>query len=418
MKATTARLAPSRRALLAGLAAAVPITALSACGSSSGGAATDASSTLYTWISNENDREQWQAFIDSAQSTDPDFELGLEGPSFEDYWTKVKTRMSSGDAPSLLTTQAARAQELDALLMPLEDLAEGAGLDLSEYNEAMITGMTVEGTVRAVPYDAEPLVLFYNRALFEDAGLDQPSDTYSMDRFIEDASALTTGDKYGLALSSGLVHLGLATAFANGGAPVVDGELTLTDPKVVEGIQFAFDLVAEHQVAQAPAAVDSEPAAQQDLLNGNVAMYLDGPWMYQAYEDALGDDLGVAVVPSESGEARGLIQGSGFGIASNAGDPEAAFQNLMAITTPEVIGDVANSRGTFPSIVAQESRWAEGKREENVAAVTALAHNGEPLLTTTSWNEVLSQFTQYATDGFHGNRDAAEILEEIQKAAG
>lgn len=418
MKATTARMAPSRRVLLAGLAAAVPITALSACGGSSGGAGTDASSTLYTWISNENDREQWQAFIDSAKSADPEFELGLEGPSFEDYWTKVKTRMSSGDAPSLLTTQAARAQELDALLMPLEDLAESAGLDLSEYNDAMISGMTVEGTVRAIPYDAEPLVLFYNRALFEEAGLDQPIDSYSMDRFVEDATSLTSGDKYGLAISSGLVHLGLAIAFANGGAPVVDGELTLTDPKVVEGIQFAFDLVTEHQVAKAPAAVDSEPAAQQDLINGNVAMYLDGPWMYQAYADALGDDLGVATVPSESGEPKGLIQGSGFGIASNAGDPEAAFETLMAITTPEVIGDVANSRGTFPSIIDQEPRWADGKREENVAAVTALAHNGEPLLTTNSWNEVLTQFTQYATDGFHGNRDAAEILEEIQKAAG
>lgn len=418
MNARTARLAPSRRALLAGLSAAVPLTALSACGSSSGGGSSSPSSSLYTWISNENDREQWQAFIDSAKSSDPEFELTLEGPSFEDYWTKVKTRMSSGDAPSLLTTQAARAQELDALLMPLEDLAASAGLDLSEYNEAMITGMTVGGTVRAIPYDAEPLVLFYNRALFEAAGLDQPSDTYSMDRFVDDATALTSGDDYGLALSSGLVHLGLAVAFANGGAPVVDGELTLTDPKVVEGIQFAFDLVTEHQVARAPAAVDSEPAAQQDLINGNVAMYLDGPWMYQAYADALGDDLGVAVVPSESGEAKGLIQGSGFGIASNFADPEAAFQTLMAITTPEVIGDVANSRGTFPSIVAQEPRWAEDKREENVAAVTALAHNGEPLLTTTRWNEVLTQFTQYATDGFHGNRDAAAILEEIQQAAG
>src|SRR5690606_28300836 len=115
-------------------------------------------------------------------------------------------------------------------------------------------GMTVGGTVRAIPYDAEPMVLFYNRALFRDAGLEEPVDSYPMDRFLEDAKAMTSGDRYGLAISSGLVHLGLAIAFANGGAPVVDEELTLTDPKVVEGIQFGFDLVTEHQVAKAPAA--------------------------------------------------------------------------------------------------------------------------------------------------------------------
>lgn len=420
MDASSVRRALSRRTLLAGLGATIPVAALSACGGSSGGGGggSAASSTLYTWISNENDRAQWQAFIDSAKSKDPDFQLELEGPSFEDYWTKVKTRMSAGDAPSLLTTQAARAQELDALLAPLDDLAEQAGIDLSTYNQAMIAGMTVGGSVRAIPYDAEPMVLFYNRALFRDAGLEEPVDSYPMDRFLEDAKAMTSGDRYGLAISSGLVHLGLAIAFANGGAPVVDEQLTLTDPKVVEGIQFGFDLVTEHQVAKAPAAVDSEPAAQQDLMNGNVAMYLDGPWMYQAFADALGDDLGVTVVPSETGEAKGLIQGSGFGIASNADDPEAAFETLMAITTPEVIGDVANSRGTFPSIVEQEARWAEGKNEDNVAAVTALAENGVPLLTTTTWNEVLSQFGQYATDGFRGNRDAAEILEQIQGAVG
>ncbi|MGO2755626.1 ABC transporter substrate-binding protein [Brachybacterium alimentarium] len=411
MHSSTMRPAMSRRAVLAGLGAMASLAAVTGCGGNS----SDPSTTLYTWISNENDRAQWQAFIDAAKEADPEFDLTLDGPSFSDYWTKVKTRMSSRDAPSLLTTQAARAQELDALLTPLEDLAQGAGVDLSQFNDAMIDGMTVDGSVRAIPYDAEPMVLFFNRSLFVDGGIELPGTTYTTDQFLDNAKALTSGDTYGLAISAGLVHLGMAIGVANGGVPVTDGALSLTDPAIVEAMQFGFDLVVEHQVAKAPAAVDSEPAAQQELMNGNVAMYVDGPWMYQAYADALGDDLGVAIVPSESGEARGLIQGSGFGIASNAEDPQAAFASLAAITTPEVIGAVANTRGTFPSILSQEERWSEGKPEDNVAAVTALAHHGAPLITTPTWNEVDSQFSQYATDGFRGNRTAADILGEIQE---
>lgn len=418
MSASTDRPAPlSRRALMAGLGVVAPLSVLAACGGTSS-SGSDPNTTLYTWISNENDRAQWQAFIDAAQEADPEFDLTLEGPSFNDYWTKVKTRMSSGDAPALLTTQAARAQELAALLAPLDELAAAAGVDLAPYNEAMIAGMTVDGTVRAIPYDAEPLVLYYNKSLFSDAGIEAPGTSYTMDQFLDNAKALTSDDSYGLAISASLVHLGMAIGFANGGAPVTDGALSLTDPAIVDGLQFSFDLVTEHGVAKAPAAVDSEPAAQQELMNGQVAMFLDGPWMYQAYADALGEDLGVAVVPSETGEARGLIQGSGFGVSSNAEDPEAAFASIMAITTPEVIGSVAKNRGTFPSIVSQEERWAEGKAEDNVAAVTALAQNGAPLITTPTWNEVGTQFSQFATEGFAGTRTAQEILAEIQSAVG
>ncbi len=411
----TKRAAPlSRRALLAGAGMGLlgASGALTACGGQGG----DPSTRLFTWISSASDREQWQAFIDAAQQEDPGFSLTLEGPSFEDFWTKAKTRMTAKDAPALLTTQAARTQEIGPLLAPLEDLAQDAGVDLGAFNEAMMTAMTVDGTIRAVPYDAEPMVLYFNRSLFEDAGLQMPGLDYTTDHFLEDAKALTSGDVHGLAISAGLVHLGMAIGFADGGAPVADGGLTLTDPAIVEGMQFGFDLVTEHGVATAPPAVDSEPAAQQDLMSSAAAMYVDGPWMYQVYADALGDDLGVGVIPSRSGDARGLIQGSGFGIAAEAEDPAAAFRTLAAITTPDVIGSVAHARGTFPSLAQERDRWAEGKPEDSVRAVTALADSGQPLVTTSNWNEIVSVFAQYATDGFRGRRTAQQILGEIQEA--
>lgn len=411
MTARTTRSAVPRRTALAG-SAALGLAALAGCGSGS----SDPTTTLYTWISNENDRAQWEAFVEAAQQADPDFHLTLEGPSFDDYWTKVKTRMSSRGTPALLTTQAARAQELEALLLPLDDLAAEAGVDLAAFNDPMIEGMTVDGTVRGIPYDAEPMPIFYNRAHFRDAGRELPGLSYPLDRFLEDAQAVTTPEHHGIAVSSGLVSLGMAIGVAEGAVPVRDGELTLTDPLLVEAVQLTFDLSAVHGVAKAPAAVDSDVAAQQDLMNGLASMCIDGPWMYQAYADALGEDLGVAVVPSSTGEPRGLLQGSGFGIASNARDPQAAFETLAAIIAPDVIGHVANTRGTFPSLVDQETRWTEGKDPDNAAVITALAHEGEPLITTGTWNEVLAQFSQYATDGFRGHRTAAEVLDLVQKA--
>ena len=145
-----------------------------ACGSgsasSSGGSGSDQVHQMYTWVSTDNDRAQWQSFVDAAKEKDPNFTLTFDGPAFNDYWTKVKTRMVASDAPCILTTQAARAQELSGLLEPLDSYMEAAGIKASDYNAAMMQGMTVDGKVLALPYDAEPDVLYYNREMFEKAG--------------------------------------------------------------------------------------------------------------------------------------------------------------------------------------------------------------------------------------------------------
>lgn len=83
-----------------GVAALIGVFALTGCG---GGSSSNSANAMYTWISNESDRAQWQAFVDGVKESDPEFNLEMEGPSFQDYWTKVKTRMSASDAPCILS---------------------------------------------------------------------------------------------------------------------------------------------------------------------------------------------------------------------------------------------------------------------------------------------------------------------------
>ena len=266
-------------------AAGLASVLLASCGGSAdtggddaagGDEASAAASSMYTWISNESDREQWGAFVTAAQQEDPDFSLEMEGPAFPDYWTTVRTRMNAADAPCILTSQAARTQELAEILVPLDDLAEEAGLDLSIYNEAMITAMTVDGSLRAIPYDAEPVVLYYNKDMFAAAGLAEPGTGYTTDQFVSDAKALTKDGVFGTAMPPAFTGgPGVPVAFANGNAPVQDGELALTDPGFVEDIQWSFDLVAEHGVAEAPQSGDPTDVHLQDFMAGKAAMLIE-----------------------------------------------------------------------------------------------------------------------------------------------
>ena len=135
----------SRRSFMvsASLLAAVGASAsLGACSSGSGGSNASAPNQMFTWVSTESDRAQWQAFVDAVKETDPDFSLEFSGPSFNDYFTKVKTRMTESDAPGILTTQAARTKELATIMEPLDDLIAEYGVDISIYNKAGLPGVS------------------------------------------------------------------------------------------------------------------------------------------------------------------------------------------------------------------------------------------------------------------------------------
>lgn len=390
-------------------------------GQSESGTASARANTMYTWMSNESDREQWETFISGVQENgDPDFDLTLEGPSFPEYWTLVKTRMSAPDAPCILTTQAARAQELGELLLPLDDLAAEAGLDLAQYNDGMMEGMTVDGTVRALPYDAEPTLLYYNKEAFQEAGLEEPGANYTRDQFLLDAKALTDGDRFGFWVGADIDYPFLPIAFANGNTPVADGQIDLTNEAFVDDIQWAMDLVAKEGVAATPTSSTVDEEGRQAFFAGKVAMHIDGPWFYSDMVNESPFEVGVAAPPSTSGESHGMIQGSGFGISASCpeADQKAAFENIMKMTTPEVVGYVGQHRGTVPSIASALDAWSEGKPAEHVAVVEALLENGLPKVTTTNWNQVVVQFTQYSPEGSRGTRTASDILSAISQSVG
>ena len=405
-----------KRLILTGAAGLTALTLAGCAGASGGGGEAGGPLVLYTWAASEGDQAQWADFINGAKAEDPDLDISVEGPSFADYWTKVKTRLSGSNPPCLLTTQAARAQELGDLLMPLDDLIEKSSFDVDNIDASMLSGMTVDGTIRAIPYDAEPIVLFYNVEAFQAAGLDLPGTEYTRDQFISDAKALTDGEKKGLALAPG-VFIPNAWSLADGVPAVTeDGELDLTNPDFVDQMQSFFDLVAVEGVAKAPEAADGSEVSQQAFTSGAVPMLIEGPWMYGSFADAADFTLGVSIVPSTSGEAAAMTAGSGFGIAANCERPDEAFAAIEALTSLAVQEKQAGARGIVPARIEALPAWAEGKTEGSSAVVEALLSNATPQRTTTTWNQVETLMTQYGVQGYRGELTAEEIMETIQNS--
>ncbi|MFF1635348.1 ABC transporter substrate-binding protein [Leifsonia sp. NPDC058248] len=393
------------------------MTALAGCSGGGGGSSASGPIAMYTWVSSQSDRDQWEGFISLGKKEDPKLDVTIDGPSFNDYWTKVKTRLSGSNPPCLLTTQAARAQELGGLLMPLNDLIKKYKLDTSAFDESMLKGMTVDGTIRAIPYDAEPIVLYYNLDAFKKAGITPPTTTYTRDQFIADAKKLTTANHKALAIEPGFFTVN-AWTIADGAEAVKKGKLDLTNSKLVDQVQSYFDLVSKEGIAKAPEAADGSDVAQAAFTSGNADMLIEGPWMYGTFADAAKFDMGVTVVPSTSGEAHGMTAGSGFGIAKNCKNPDAAFKAIQAMTATSVLEGQAAKRGIVPSRAEAQPAWADGKTPEAASAVKALLGNATAQLTTPTWNQVETLFTQYGVEGYRGDKTAKDVLNTIQHSVG
>ena len=83
------------------------------------------------------------------------------------------------------------------VIAPLDDLIDAAGYDLSQHYPATITGATLNGQIYGIPELAHPgrTGLFYNKTLFDEAGVDYPDDTWTYDDLLAAAIELTNPDE-------------------------------------------------------------------------------------------------------------------------------------------------------------------------------------------------------------------------------
>ena len=130
-----------------------------------------------------------------------------------------------------------------------------------------------------LPYSWNPMVIYYNTARLQEAGLEPPPSDWTRDDFLEYAQALTvdangdgTPEKYGYAFdNSGLFVSAMPWIYANGGDIVTDDFCapTVTDPKVEEALQFMHDLIYVDKVAPAPTSLNTPVPVDPDGRRGD-----------------------------------------------------------------------------------------------------------------------------------------------------
>ncbi|VTR76173.1 extracellular solute-binding protein [Cellulomonas hominis] len=359
-----------RPTTVAALAAAA--LTLAACGTASGdGSGADprtSSGPITIWYSNNAQEVAWGEAAVSAWNADhPDEQVTAEeipaGKSSEEV---IGASIAAGNTPCLVynTAPAAVADfERQGGLVDLSQFEDGTAYIEDRSGEAAAQFASADGYFQ-MPWKSNPVVIFYNRALFEQAGLDpdQPrlgthEDLLATARALVDAGV----SPYAIYPSPSSEYYQawfdfypFYAAESGGRQLLVDGEPTFTDDDALAVAELWRTLYDEGLAGQEPYTGDA-------FVDGVAAMAVAGPWAVASFADKV--DWGTVPVPTSAGTDAATTatfdDAKNIGMYTSCENQATAWEFLKFTTSTEQDGALLELTGQMPLRTDLAGTYAE-----------------------------------------------------------
>ncbi|MBP50386.1 MAG: hypothetical protein CL396_09970, partial [Acidiferrobacteraceae bacterium] len=313
---------------------------------------------LVVWSTYEVDSKEEETFlstVDEWMETNPGIEVKVEPKPFLQAVNTYRVAALGGQAPDLMRF----SNDQLGSIAPIRDRGSPLLEDLRPWlspvqreiwDSVALQSMRYEGDLLALPVSQDCVSLFYNKALFDEEGMEYPNDGWTTADMLDAAQQLTFGEQVGIsiptkdpyrwfALNSG--HGG--TLFTDSGVPNLDGEGS------AQAMEFWLSLELEHGIVPTGTNIET---MKNHFVEGRAAMIIDGPWQWPTYEKAK-IDIGQALLPivEETGLRMSPMVGfKGWSISKQSPNKAAAVALALYLSSEEVQKVAAKETRTMPVI--------------------------------------------------------------------
>jgi multiple sugar transport system substrate-binding protein len=280
-----------RKTLTVGLALAL-LLALAACGNGgdSGQSSEDVEINYFSFSANPDYEAQLNDMVAAFEDENPGIKVNLESAPYDSYFTKLQTLLAGGTPPDVyeINYENFVSYASKDVLLDLTDLvAADSSIDLSKVNETAFNAYQYEGKQYGMTEAFSNVLTFYNKALFDEAGVAYPTADWTWDDETEAARKITDADGRVYGTYSPVTMNEFFKVIAQNGGSIYDssGNLAINDAKNVEALQHMVDLVLVDKVT--PNLAEMSGQKSEDLfLNGQLGIVHTGIWLFGAFEDA------------------------------------------------------------------------------------------------------------------------------------
>jgi len=298
---------------------------------------------LVGWISSPTEEDLQRSLLDQCGVT---YELGTD---YGEYWDRLQVMFAAGEEFDILYIDTIHFLSFaeQGFLAPLDD---APAIRQDEFIDTLISAFTFEGTTYSIPKDFDTLALFYNKELFAEAGLEEPTDDWTWDDLREVAWSITESTGVPGFSVPAMPWLFPIFVFQNGGQIMTeDFSDTLIDSwEAIEAGVFYTDARWE---GWAIIPEDVGVGWQGEAFGqGDVAMILEGYWMIPYLSDQFPDLNYGAVHPPAGPTSEGnLVFATAYAISANSSAPQAALDAIACLTSEESQIEVMKSGVALPS---------------------------------------------------------------------
>jgi multiple sugar transport system substrate-binding protein len=370
------------------------------------GAAAETNAIIH-WGRNPTEEEVvWSKLVTLAGEMYPELSITLQSPP-ENMVEKLLIAFAGGTAPDTAVGGLSSFRGWIGIDMidSIQDFVDGdADVQgwLPDYVPAAIQGYSFQGDLYGVPTVNEGIFLWYHKDAIVEAGLTPPAEIeddpaqWTWDTVLEYANQLNQGegfrrDRFGIIATSAKGINGFSESwgnlvYANDGRYLDEaGEEFLFDsPQVAEAVQWVVDLTHTHDVQPNPGEMSAASILDRAMFqNGQLGMVVQGEY-FRRYLWGSGKpsepipfayDFALMPFSPSTGKRTNIYHGNGSFMTTQSTKPDAAWQWLKVIFTPEaqqIITDNWGSRGahrgTYESFLS--SNAGGGPDGLNYAAFT------------------------------------------------
>lgn len=313
---------------------------------------------IWDYFETDAQKEMIQSLMDGFNASQDEYEATHVYVPFSDYEKQLTLGIASGELPDLVILDGCSMASFIQLGL-FGDISD-ADINWDEYIEGPLESTMMDGKHYGIPFATNCTALYYNKDMFDAAGIDYPDENTTWDEFHEMAKALTKDGVYGFGNAATNTDEGtfqcLQWLYTAGGS--------YTD--IEDGVD-AYKLMQE-MIEDGSWTKECVNWTQSDINNnfmaGNLAMQQNGPWQIPGIEANAPDlNYGVTVLPkkdADSGQATSILGGENMGVV-NKDDTSGAEAFLKYYDQTDVMVDAMKQYGSYPpkTEAANDTYWTE-----------------------------------------------------------
>ena len=273
-----------------------------------------------------SDRETLEALVKEYNETnDKNIEVQMDIMPWDSLYQKLATALPVGEGPDILAMATERIGSYadPGALAAVDDIYSSGIVDETVVPETLKENLKYDGKYYGVPMNFATLLLYYNKTIFEEAGLDPEKAPETWEELEQYAQQIVekTG-KYGFDMAvKDTTPMWCIMLWGNGGDIIKDGKAVFNSPENVETVTRWAENIRDKKFGP-----EVLTGGEIDKLfeSQKLAMYFCGPWATNGFTNA-GIDYGVAQAPKGPKEQVTQANAVGMYMTSSSKNKEAVY---------------------------------------------------------------------------------------------